>query len=258
LPAALRPSLADARSDKERIIRDGCFMSLKGTKPPECVYGNRDGDVTIALVGDSHAAHWFPAVEAIAKAHGWRLLTFTKASCVFVDLPIYSPILKRQYTECEAWRPLVVERLVAAKPDLTIVSSDRWLPTSIKADSDPTRQGRAMARLLVQIPGAIAIIGDTPASRVDVPVCLSQHVADITRCATSRIEAFGRQKLVREREAAKVANATLVDLSDAICPGDPCQAVIGDTIVQRDDHHLTATFAASLAGLLEAALPIPH
>jgi peptidoglycan/LPS O-acetylase OafA/YrhL len=255
LPAALRPSLADARSDKERIIRDGCFMSLKGTKPPECVYGDRDSDVTIALVGDSHAAHWFPAVEAIAKAHGWRLLTFTKASCVFVDLPIYSPILKRQYTECEAWRPLVVDRLIAAKPDLTIVSSDRWLPTSVKADSDPTRQGRAMARLLVQIPGAIAIIGDTPASRVDVPVCLSQHAADITRCATSRIEAFGRQKLVREREAAKVANATLVDLSDAICPGDPCQAVIGDMIVQRDDHHLTATFAASLAGLLRAALP---
>jgi hypothetical protein len=256
LPAVLRPALADARSDKERIIADGCFMSLKGTKPPDCVYGNPDGDVTVALVGDSHAAHWFPAVEAIARSHGWRLLTFTKASCVFVDLPIYSPILKRQYTECEAWRPLVVERLIAEKPDLTIVSSDRWLPTSIKADSDLTRQGEAMARLLNQIPGAIAIIGDTPASRVDVPVCLSQHAADITRCATSRIEAFGRQKLVRERAAAKAANATVVDLSDAICPGDPCQAVIGDTIVQRDDHHLTATFSASLAGLLEAELPI--
>ena len=44
LPAVLRPALIDARSDKERIIADGCFMSLKGTKPPECVYGNLDGD----------------------------------------------------------------------------------------------------------------------------------------------------------------------------------------------------------------------
>ena len=256
MPAGLRPALADARSDKERIIADGCFMSLKGTRPPECVYGNPDGEITVALVGDSHAAHWFPAVEAIAKARGWRLLTFTKASCVFVDLPIYSPILKRQYTECEAWRPLVIERLIAAQPDLTIVSSDRWLPTSIKADSDPRRQGEAMARLLTQIPGAIAIIGDTPASRVDVPVCLSQHPDDITRCATPRTYAFGRQMLVRERAAAESADATVVDLSDAVCPGDPCQAVIGNTIVQRDDHHMTATFAASLAGLLEAALPV--
>jgi hypothetical protein len=112
-----------------------------------------------------------------------------------------------------------------------------------------------MARLLNQIPGAIAILGDTPASRVDIPVCLSQHAADITRCATDRTYAFGRQMLVRERVAAEDAAATLVDLSDAICPGDPCQAVIGDMIVQRDDHHLTATFAESLAGLLEAALP---
>ena len=255
LPAGLRPSLADARADKERIIRDGCFMSLKGTRPPDCVYGNKEGAITVALVGDSHAAHWFPAVEAIAKANGWRLLIFTKASCVFVDLPIYSPILKRQYTECEAWRPQVIERLIAAQPALTIVSSDRWLPTEVKADADPRRQGEAMARLLRQIPGAVAIIGDTPASRVDVPVCLSQHPDDITRCATDRTYAFGRQMLVRERAAAEAANATVVDLSDAICPGDPCQAVIGNTIVQRDDHHLTATFAASLAGILEAALP---
>ena len=255
LPAGIRPSLEDARDDKERIIRDGCFMSLKGSEPPDCVYGNPEGTFTVALVGDSHAAHWFPAIEAIADANGWRLLIFTKASCVFVDLPIYSPILKRQYTECEAWRPQVVQRLIEEQPDLTIVSSDRWLPTSVTRDSDLKRQGQAMARLLNQIPGAKAIIGDTPASRVDVPVCLSRNTGDISRCATSRIEAFGRQKLVREKAAAAASDATVVDLSDAICPGDPCQAVVGEYIVQRDDHHLTATFARSLAGRLESALP---
>ena len=258
LPADVRPALADAPSDKERIIADGCFMSLRGSDPPACIYGDPRGAFTIALVGDSHAAHWFPAVEAIARSHGWRLLVYAKASCVFVDLSIYSPILKREYTECEAWRPRVVEQLVQARPDLTIVSSDRWLPTEISADMDPTRQGEALARLLNQIPGAIAIVGDTPASRVDVPVCLSQNLGDITRCATSRLEAFGRQALVRERAAARAADATVIDLSNAICPGDPCQAVVREMIVQRDDHHLTATFAASLAGLLEAALPIPR
>ena len=258
LPANVQPTLAMARSDKERIIADGCFMSLRGSKPPECVYGNPEGAFTVALVGDSHAAHWFPAVEAIANSHGWRLITFVKASCVFVDLPIYSPILKRDYTECEAWRPQVVQRLIDAQPDLTIVSSDRWLPTRVKSDMDLTRQGQAMARLLKQIPGAVAILGDTPASRVDVPVCLSQNLGDVTRCATSRTEAFGRQKLVRERAAGRAADATVIDLSNAICPGDPCQAIVGDFIVQRDDHHLTATFAASLAGALEAALPIPR
>lgn len=256
IPTNLRPTLATAAKDKERIIADGCFMSLRGSRPPDCVYGDPDGRYTVALVGDSHAAHWFPAVEAIANARGWRLLVFVKASCVFVDLPIYSPLLKRQYTECEAWRPNVVDRLIEVKPDLTIVSSDRWLPTSVTRDADPTRQGEAMARLLNQIPGAIAIIADTPASRFDVPICLSQNPADITLCATTRVVAFGRQQAVRERVAALAANATLVDLSNVICPADPCQAVVAGMIVQRDDHHLTATFATSLAGVLEVALPI--
>ena len=41
-------------------------------------------------------------------------------------------------------------------------------------------------------------------------------------------------------------------------PDDPCEPVVRGMIVFRDDHHLTATFAASLAPYLEAALPIPH
>ncbi len=258
LPAGLRPPLADAQNDKERLIADGCFSSLEGSAPKACTFGDPNGRYTVALVGDSHASDWFPAVERLAIAHGWRLITFTKASCVFVDLPIYSPLLKREYTECEAWRPLVVQRLIAEQPDLVIVSSDRWLPPVNKIDEDPVRQGEAMARLLRQIPGRIAIIADTPAAGVDVPVCLSAHLGDISRCATSRVAAFGHQHLIRERTAATASGATLVDLSNAICPGDPCQPVIGDMIVYRDDHHLTATFAASLAGVLEAALPIPR
>ncbi len=258
LPAGLQPPLVNARDDKERLIADGCFSSLKGSTPRDCTFGDPNGTFTVALVGDSHASHWFPAVERIAIAHGWRLITFAKASCVFVDLPIFSPLLKREYTECEAWRPLVVQRLIAERPDLVIVSSDRWLPPVNTIDEDPVRQGQAMARLLRQIPGRIAIIADTPASNFDVPVCLSGHVGDITRCATSRIAAFGRQHLIRERTAARAAGATLVDLSDAICPGDPCQPVVRGMIVYRDDHHLTATFAASLAGFLESRLPIPR
>ena len=258
LPAGLQPPLVIARDDKEALIADGCFSSLKGSAPKDCIFGDPAGTFTVALVGDSHASHWFPAIERIATANGWRLITFVKASCVFVDLPIFSPLLKREYTECEAWRPLVVQRLIEEQPDLVIVASDRWLPPVNKLDEDPTRQGEAMARLLRQIPGRIAVLADTPAAAVDVPVCLSANLDDITRCATSRLDALGRQHLIRERTAAQAANATLVDLTSAICPDDPCEPVVRGMIVYRDDHHLTATFAASLAGYLEAALPIQH
>jgi len=51
------------------------------------------------------------------------------------------------------------------------------------------------------------------------------------------------------------AGASLIDLSDAICPWDSCPVVLNGMIIFRDNHHLTATFAASLADRFAATLP---
>ena len=255
LPGKLTPTLAGARTDDDPLLADGCGLAISGTRPPDCVYGDKNGPVTVALVGDSHAAHWFPALELIAKARGWRLVPFTKFSCVFVDLPIWQPTFNRRYTECETWRERVVDRLVKLQPDLVIVASNRWLPVVESRDNDPERQGAAMARLLKRIPGAKAIIADSPRSDVDVPACLAQHPKAIERCTTSRKAAFTWRHLRRETEAARLAGATLVDLSAATCPVDPCPPIIGNTVVYRDHHHLTATFVISIRADLEAALP---
>ncbi len=255
LPSKLTPTLAGARTDDDPLLADGCGLAISGTRPPDCVYGDKDGSVTVALVGDSHAAHWFPALERIAKARGWRLVPFTKFSCVFVDLPIWQPTFNRRYTECETWRERVVDRLVKLQPDLVIVASNRWLPVVESRDNDPERQGAAMARLLKRIPGVKAIIADSPRSDVDVPACLAQHPKAIERCTTTRKAAFTWRHLRRETEAARLSGAILVDLSAATCPVDPCPPIIGNTVVYRDHHHLTATFVISIRADLEAALP---
>jgi peptidoglycan/LPS O-acetylase OafA/YrhL len=255
LPPGLKPSLAAARNDGESLLADGCGLSLAGTRPPSCSYGDPHGKITVALVGDSHAAHWFPALQVLARQRGWRLVPLTKFSCVFVDMRIMSPYLKREYTECAAWRENVVDRLVQLKPDLVVISSNRWFPTVNDSDSDPVRQGDAMARLIKRIPAPVAIIADTPRSEFDVPACLAAHRDAIERCATSRAAALTWRHLRREKEAVRVTGATLVDMSNATCPSDPCPPIIGNRLVYRDNHHLTATFAASLAGVLGAALP---
>jgi hypothetical protein len=213
IPLGLTPSLGAALNDGDSLLADGCALSLAGTRPPACVYGDAEGKLTVALVGDSHAAHWFPAIERLATQRGWRLVPLTKFSCVFVDLRIFSPNLKREYTECETWRENVVDRLIQLRPDLVIISSNRYLPVVDERDSDPLRQGAALARLIARIPGR------------------------------------------REKEAARLSGAKLVDMSAATCPVDPCPPIIGTRLVYRDNHHLTATFARSLAGALGAALP---
>jgi peptidoglycan/LPS O-acetylase OafA/YrhL len=107
-----------------------------------------------------------------------------------------------------------------------------------------------------RIPGRVAIIVDTPRSDHDVPACMAQHRKAIERCTTPRSAAFGWRHKRREAEAARLTGATLVDLSTATCPTDPCPPVVGSMLVYRDHHHLTATFVRSLADELEAALPV--
>jgi hypothetical protein len=173
-------------------------------------------------VGDSHAAHWFAAIEPIAKARGWRLVPIIKLSCRFIDMPTYSFWLHRDYTECAKWRDLAVAKIRALKPDLTIVAVIRDGETSRASDPDPVHQGQAMARLLERIPGPTAIIVDTRSATADIPACLSRHRDDVRACATARATAFGPDPGVVERTAAAASGATLLDLTSLICPGSRC------------------------------------
>ncbi len=254
LPRDVRPALAGARNDIERLRRDGCLAFEPATRPPECVYGSPRGTFTVALVGDSHASHLFPAVEAVAKRHGWRLETYVKVSCPFIDLRVRNLSLKREYRECPRWRSAVVARLAADPPDLVLVSNSRWTFPVRAEDATVARQAAALASMLERLPGTVVVIADTPAADRDIPGCLSAHVKDIRRCAVPQSTAFSGGMLARERAAARQAGAGLVNLTRAVCPSDPCPAVVRGMIVLRDNHHLTATFARSLAPALDKAL----
>jgi peptidoglycan/LPS O-acetylase OafA/YrhL len=253
VPRELRPRLIDARFDIDGLNERGCGLSLAGSQPPVCQLGAADGGVTVALVGDSHAAQWFPAIEAIAQQRGWRVLPFTKDSCIFLDMRIISLNLEREYSECARWREQVVAALQRAKPDLVIVSSSRWVHPVIPADADPQRQADATVRLLKTIPGRIAIIADTPLSAQDVPACLSRSDRTVEACGTARSYALTAH-LARDRRVADALAAVLIDPTEWLCGPERCPAVIDWTIAYRDDHHLTATMARRLAPLLEPGL----
>ncbi len=260
--AGLRPSVLNAATDYEQPWHDNCLGWEKTTVPPawgKCVYGNPKGTYQVALIGDSHASALFPAVNAVAKAHGWKLVVYLKIDCSFVDMPMQDFLLQREYKECETWNPNVIARLKAHPPDLAIVSQSRWIFWVNPSDSGLTAQSNAMAREIQKIPSSskVVIIADPPLpTAVKIPDCLSTNPTDYRRCAFSRANAFGSAMGKREQSAAKQTGAGLIDLTSNICPGSsgPCPAVINGMIVWRDEHHVTATFAKSLAPIVDAKL----
>ena len=255
LPGDVRPSLAQARQDEERLRRDGCLAFEPQTVPAQCVYGVKDSAITVALVGDSHAAQWFGALERLAKHQGWRVVTFVKVACPFIDMPVRNIALKREYRECAAFNEATIARLRSIQPDLTLVSMSRFATRPLHAADDTVAaKGAAVARMIERIPGRTMLIVDTPYAKIDVPACLSSHVNDIDACAIPARVAFLGNLGDVEAVAAKASGAGLIDLTPRICVGRPCSVVVNGMIVFRDHSHLTATFSRSLAPALGSAI----
>jgi hypothetical protein len=177
-----------------------------------------------------------------------------KLSCPFIDIPLQNWPLEREYTECAAWRDEVIRIMPEQHPDIVVVAmSHRGIFPWLDADKNVTLQGRAIGRAIARLPGQVLVMIDTARTNTDVPGCIAEHPADIRPCALPR-SAFQDSFGVREAVAAEAAGAGILDLISSICPSIPCQVVRDGMIVYRDNHHLTATFAASLAPALNAAL----
>jgi peptidoglycan/LPS O-acetylase OafA/YrhL len=255
LPATVRPALTQARADEERLRGDGCLAFESVTVPRDCVYGVRNGAFTVALVGDSHAAQWFGALERLAKHEGWRVVTFVKVACPFIDMRVGNVALKREYRECAAFNEATIARLDALKPDLTLVSMSRLAIHPLRAADDTVAaKGAAVGRMVARLPGRTMLIVDTPYAKIDVPGCLSAHQSDIDACAIPTGTAFLDHLGDVEAVAAKASGAGLIDLTARVCVGRPCPVVVNGMIVFRDHSHLTATFSRSLAPALGAAI----
>jgi peptidoglycan/LPS O-acetylase OafA/YrhL len=255
LTADIRPALADARTDTEALYRDRCASQLDDPHPKNCVYGNKAGTFTVALIGDSHAGAWFPAIEALAIDRGWRLVPYVKLSCPFIDMKVEHLDTSLEYTECEAWREELFTVLAQRPPDLTIVAmSHRGIFPLLAEDKTVERQSQAIARAVARVPGRVFIMIDTPRTGDDIPGCIAGNFSDVRPCAISRSRAFTSLFGAREAQAAALAGAGIIDLIPAVCPAMACQVVRDGMILYRDNHHLTATFSRSLAPALGDAL----
>ncbi|GHJ56257.1 hypothetical protein Nm8I071_55640 [Nonomuraea sp. TT08I-71] len=254
------PDPAVARNDLPSVYADRCHAGPTEREVLRCAYGPQDASVTIAVVGDSHAAQWVPTLRAIAERRNWRLLTYTKSSCPVLDIEVVGADGQRPVDTCAAWNRDLSGRLAVDRPDLVVTSSYNY---SAYRNGRPLKgsEGRAALvdgmrrtwRSLARI-APVVVLRDTPAPRLDVAECVSAHREELTRCAVPRDEALAGIGPLQVDAAQGLTGIRLVDLNDAICPADRCAAVIGGVLVYRDTNHLTATYARTLAARLDEQL----
>jgi peptidoglycan/LPS O-acetylase OafA/YrhL len=249
------------------LHREGCMSIFREARLHECVFGHRSGNITVALFGDSHAAHWFPALDQIAHERKWKLVTFVKAACPTADVPVYNPRLGRVETECSEWRAAALAEILALRPDLTIISNSLGyldIPsrhgayglTSVASWGEGTRRTVAS---LDRAELRTVVLHDVPHARMDVPICLSRVLAHRwypeTWCTSTRVEALDPEVLRAEQAAVSgLGNARVVDFSDVFCDASKCRVEAQGEPIYIDSSHLNPAFARTLAPVLSERL----
>jgi peptidoglycan/LPS O-acetylase OafA/YrhL len=255
VPSNLDPSLGEAETDKGATYLDGCLRSYLQVGQPECATGAVGSSTTVALVGDSHAAMWDPAFQFAAEQQHWRLDSLSRVACPILDLPIRSPYLRRDYTECERWRGEIVARLQVQHPRLIVVGVSRDYTAGFGFTSYEPEWVNSLTRMVTTLrsTGAkVLVLGPIPKPLPAVPVCLSEHLDDATACVASTSEAVNEAGMLAEAAAVKAGGGEYADVTRLFCTADRCPVIVGNTLVYRDSNHMSLEYARVLGPVMSA------
>ena len=211
---------------KPSIYANGCHQGYAGSHiRKECIFGDTRADRSIALLGDSHAAQWFPALDIWAKSRGYKLYTFTKSSCPAFQIPLKDNGGFKA-ANCVTFRNEALLEIEKIKPELVVLGNFEHygVPKAeyVKADN------YSFKHLLIR---------DTPWPNRDIPICLTSN----QYCDTE----------IPEKIPYKSAN--IFDPIPQLC-STKCPAIVDGLLAYRDQTHITVAMSEHLAGALGAKL----
>lgn len=251
VPSNLSPPLDNIT--KPEAFVNGCVLSWMAVAVPDCTSGDINSATKVALIGDSHAGMWQPALETAAQQSHWRLDTFAKVTCPPMKLPILSPYLGREFTECKQWRADVLARVAKERPALIVLDMVRRYGADFGFVSYDQTWLDGLTRLVSQLRGTgarVLVLGPVPDPHTTVPTCLSAHMDDASACAPDRPIALNDKGIAAETAAVQAGGGQYARLDQYFCTDRRCPVIVGNTLVFRDDNHITAEYAQLLSPVM--------
>ena len=231
-----------------------------GTEPVECAFGEtEDPALTVAVVGNSHAAVLVPALEAYGAERDWRIILMRKTDCLGVStLPYPQPA----GTDCTDWTAAVQARLAEPDIDVVVFGTHRNALYYLADDKEPEFDVSALRphisstfAALLELGTSVVVVGDTPGTRPDpAPECVHLHRDEDDPCASPLPTDGLDDGNVVSLAALDTTGVKYQSLLPSVCDERTCHVVVGGTVVYFDDHHLSASFARSLAPELGEAV----
>jgi peptidoglycan/LPS O-acetylase OafA/YrhL len=265
LDGQVLPSPAQAVADRYDIHHtlhdsDECWASAPAFAVRSCEFGDPDGDVTVAVVGNSHAAQWMAPLQQIADERGWRITTFFAHRCALAATAqdFDSPDAT---AGCRDWVQQTTRRVADGAFDLVLLSnrmSVRPAGKGVIASGPEFTLGYEKVLGSWRRAGLTVIaIADTPTpgrTAGRIPDCLVENLGDRQACSAPRAAWLPGDPVVDAVRSVGDAKVQAVDLNDHICGRETCQGVVGGVVVYSDNSHLTTSYARTLKPYLDTAL----
>ncbi|WP_375170721.1 acyltransferase family protein [Marinobacter sp.] len=242
--------LASANTDVPNL-REICHLSPPfQSLPPvsDCTGGVNSGP-SILLWGDSHADHFSPMLDAFGSKESVAFLHRSFSSC--------PPFLGAESLvvgggeDCRKFNEAVVEEISRLKANglKGVVLSANWQGWIIKTDRGHA-VGPAMrktASFLRELDLQVLVLGPTPALSFPAVECLARR--EPSYCGIAKVE-FQRQSNAVEKQLKEILQLPGVKMArfeNVLCREGDCTPVIDETVIYRDQHHITAAAASLLA-----------
>lgn len=199
----------------------------------------------ILILGNSHAEQWMAALKPVAKKHKWQLYAVLKGGCVYA-LP------GSGLTEsCEKFNSAVDDYVKQHKPDAIFTVATAASPSSPAEQLAPGFE--QLARNYTAAGIEVVGIRDNPRFSFNMAECAISKGAEDPSCNPAR-ETVLPETPAFSHLTGRISGLSLLDMSDSLCTKKACPAQVGNMYVYLDNHHLTATYSASMAEAMEERL----
>lgn len=256
----------------ESAVKDRSYHPCPDNPAP-CVKVEpvESGAMTVALVGDSTAQAYDPAMTVLAKKYGFRYVHAAVGGC-----PIGHRLLatgsgadqhKPSNFTCFDETPGIYDEVLEEwAPDLILATS--WNESNQHITDGvviPSRTDEHLAQTRTALDDAIAVLTEGGAKVVFLSIlppgptveCLSESPPTAGSCVRS-VSPNSRESQYNQifREVADSTPSVLgmIDLIDVICPGGACPLQVDEVVVRYDGRHFTGTQSRRLAPVLDERL----
>jgi peptidoglycan/LPS O-acetylase OafA/YrhL len=259
------PPPDDASAAIPEYWQQGCLDGAYTVAPKVCAYGDTtDPTITVALVGDSIAGNWFPALDELALRYHWRLVTDLHATCPWTATWMTDPntsVPDVPYTACHEWNVTVQHDLLTSIRPAVVITSDFAQMGSVAhpkygpAAYADIATGMAQYWKQLQDHGiSVVPIQETPMMDIDPPDCVSEHGAASPACDRPAAEAIPQDPPTVQAARLMAGTVKVIDMNQFICAHGACPSVVGNVLVYFDVHHLTSSYVATLTPYLATRL----